>query len=297
MELRQTLVGHPPARGSSFSSGGGEETIKARTKIVEGEVGRDRRKGGRGCGRILVVPHDVYLRLPDPSLQEAISPKGPKSGEGVGALIVTATNAIPRELPARREDRPQRFGQGSMLRDPAETARRRTEPDHRQIIANHTGRARASRKDGGQQEREALTARVRLPKHGVVAGRKRKYKGGTGERGLPSGGEPPENGPAPSDLGPSPEPPSASIERQFERPQAVVGVGSKGPRDGELPARRQGSARAEHGAEVPTMPAPAVVPLGSGVVGGDHPRGGEPTAVGGEPAGVCRRGPKDEQRI
>ena len=106
MELRQTLVGHPPARGSSFSSGGGEETIKARTKIVEGEVGRDRRKGGRGCGRILVVPHDVYLRLPDPSLQEAISPKGPKSGEGVGALIVTATNAIPRELPARREDRP-----------------------------------------------------------------------------------------------------------------------------------------------------------------------------------------------
>ena len=184
-----------------------------------------------------------------------------------------------------------------MLRDPAETARRRTEPNHRQIIANHTGRARASRKEGGQQEREALTARVRLPKHGVVAGRKRKYKGGTGERGLPSGGEPPENGPAPGDLGPSPEPPSASIERQFERPQAVVGVGSKGPRDGELSAHRQGSARSEHGAEVPTMPAPAVVPLGRGVVGGDHPRGGEPTAVGRKPAGVCRRGPKDKQRI
>ena len=61
VELRLTLVGRPPARGSSFSSGGGEETIKARTKIVEGEVGRDWRKGGRGCGRILVVPHNVYL--------------------------------------------------------------------------------------------------------------------------------------------------------------------------------------------------------------------------------------------
>ena len=138
---------------------------------------------------------------------------------------------------------------------------------------------------------------MRLPKHGVVAGRKREYKRGTGERGLPSRGEQPENGTATGDLGPSPEPPSSSIERQLERPQAVVGVGSKGPRDGELPARRQGSARAEHGAEVPTMPAPAVVPLGSGVVGGDHPRGGEPTAVGCKPAGVCRRSPKDKQRI
>ena len=138
---------------------------------------------------------------------------------------------------------------------------------------------------------------MRLPKHGVVAGRKREDKGGTGERGLPSGGEPPEDGPAPGDLGPPPEPPSAAIERKFERPQAVIGVGSKGPRDGELSAHRQGSARSEHGAEVPTMPAPTVVPFGRGVGGGDHPRGGEPTAVGGEPAGVRRRGPKDEQRI
>ena len=68
------------------------------------------------------MPHDVYLRLPDPSLQEAISPEGPKSGEGIGALIVPTTDPIPSELPARRKDRPQRLGQGSMLRDPAETA-------------------------------------------------------------------------------------------------------------------------------------------------------------------------------
>ena len=43
-----TLVRHPPARGSSFSSSGGEETIDARTEIVKGEVGRDRGKGWRG---------------------------------------------------------------------------------------------------------------------------------------------------------------------------------------------------------------------------------------------------------
>ena len=100
------------------------------------------------------------------------------------------------------------------------------------------GPPRASGKGGGKQEREALTARVRFPEHGVVAGRKREDKGGTGERGVPSGGEPPENGTASGDLGPAPEPSSASIERQFEWPQAVVGVGSKGPRDGELPVRR-----------------------------------------------------------
>ena len=122
VELRLTLVCRPTARGSSFGGGGGEETNKAGTEIVQGEVGRDWREGGRECRRILVVPHDVYLRLPDPSLQEAVSPKGPKGGEGIGALIVPTTDPIPSELPARRKDRPQRFGQGGMLRDPAETA-------------------------------------------------------------------------------------------------------------------------------------------------------------------------------
>ena len=161
-----------------------------------------------------------------------------------------------------------------MLRDPTETARRRPESDHRKVITHYTGRTRASGKGGGKQEREALAARVGFPEHGVVAGGEREHKGGTGEGGLPSGGEPPENGAAPCHLGPAPDPPSAPIESQFERPQTVVGVGSEGPRNGELPARRQGSARAENGAEVPAMPAPAVVPLGGGVVGGDHPRGG-----------------------
>ena len=132
------------------------------------------------------------------------------------------------------------------MRDPTETARRRPESDHRQVITNHTGRTRASGKGGGKQEREALTARVGFRKHGVVARGERKHKGGTGERGLPSGGEPPENGAAPCHLGSAPEPPSAPIERQFERPQTVIGVRCKGPRNGELPARREGRARAEH---------------------------------------------------
>ena len=48
VELRRTLAVHPTARGSSFSSGGGEETIEAGTKVVEGEVGGDGRKGWRG---------------------------------------------------------------------------------------------------------------------------------------------------------------------------------------------------------------------------------------------------------
>ena len=243
------------------------------------------------------MPHNVYSRLHDPGLHEAVSPDGPKSGEGVGAFVIATADSIPCELPASRKDSPQRFGQGSVLRDPAEAARRRPEPDHRQIIADNTGRPRANGKGGGKEERQALTARVCLPQHGVGAGRKREHKGSAGEGGGPIGGEPPENGTATGDLGSSTEPPSTPIERQFKRPQAIVGVGGEGPRNGELPARRQGNARAEHGAEVPTMPAPAVVPLGGGVVGGDHPRGGEPAAVGCEPAGVCRRSPKDKQRI
>ena len=50
----------------------------------------------------MVVPHNMHLRLTRPSLQEAIGPEGPKSGEGVGALIVATANPIPCELPARR---------------------------------------------------------------------------------------------------------------------------------------------------------------------------------------------------
>ena len=68
------------------------------------------------------MPHNVYSRLHDPGLQEAVSPEGPKSSEGVGALVIATANPIPCELPASRKDSPQRFGQGSVLRDPAETA-------------------------------------------------------------------------------------------------------------------------------------------------------------------------------
>ena len=182
-----------------------------------------------------------------------------------------------------------------MLRDPTETARRRPESDHRKVITHHTGRTRASGKGGGKQEREALTARMGFPEHGVVAGRKREHKGGTGEGGLPSGGEPPENGAAPCHLGPAPEPPSAPMESQFERPQTVVGVGSEGPRNGELPVRGEGRARAEYGTKVSALAAPTVVPLGGGLRGRDHTRGGKPPAVGGKPARMGRRGTKDQE--
>ena len=50
----------------------------------------------------MVVPHNMHLRLNSPSLQEAIGPEGPKSGERVGALVIAAADPIPCELPARR---------------------------------------------------------------------------------------------------------------------------------------------------------------------------------------------------
>ena len=79
------------------------------------------------------------------------------------------------------------------------------------------------------------------------------------------------NSTATNHLGATPNGAGTAIEREFEGPQALVGIRSEGVRDSEFDIKGKGETGDELGDVVATAPAPARVPCCRGSTWGDDP--------------------------